>query len=66
MIAKPQPGETFVVSGGAGNVGSIAGQLAKAAGARVIGIAGSSEKVRWMTEDLGFDAGINYKVLHPF
>jgi NADPH-dependent curcumin reductase CurA len=61
-IGKPQPGETVVVSGAAGGVGSVAGQIAriKEAG-RVIGIAGTDEKCRWVVEDLGFDACINYK-----
>eukprot|EP00035_Acanthoeca_spectabilis_P027297 m.466058 g.466058 ORF g.466058 m.466058 type:complete len:425 (+) comp24868_c0_seq1:124-1398(+) len=61
QICQPKAGETVVVSGGAGAVGSIAGQLAKAAGARVIGIAGSDAKVKFMTEEFGFDVGINYK-----
>jgi len=60
-IGKPQPGETVVVSGAAGAVGSIAGQIAKIQGCRVIGIAGTDEKVRWLIEDLGFDAAFNYK-----
>ncbi len=61
-VCELQAGETFVVSGAAGGVGSVAGQLAaiKGAGA-VIGIAGSDEKCRWVVEDLGFDACINYK-----
>lgn len=50
QICQPKAGETVVVSGGAGAVGSIAGQLAKAAGARVIGIAGSDAKVRRLTQ----------------
>ena len=60
-IAKPKPGETFVVSAAAGAVGSIAGQIAKIAGCRVVGIAGTDEKCSWITRDLGFDAAINYK-----
>lgn len=60
-VAKLQAGETFVISGAAGGVGSVAGQLARIAGARVIGIAGTDEKCRWVVEDLGFDACINYK-----
>jgi len=61
-IGHPEPGETFVVSGAAGGVGSIAGQIAKhVVGCRVIGIAGSPEKCRWVVDDLGFDACIDYK-----
>ncbi len=60
-VLKPQPGETVVISAAAGAVGSIAGQVAKAKGARVIGIAGGPDKCRWLTEDLGFDAAIDYK-----
>jgi len=60
-IGKPQAGETVVISGAAGAVGSTAGQIAKIQGCRVVGIAGSDEKVRWLTEDLGFDAAFNYK-----
>ena len=56
----PRPGETVVVSGAAGAVGSVAGQLAGLAGARVVGIAGTDEKCAWLTEALGFDASINY------
>src|SRR5690349_4646605 len=55
-VAKPQPGETFCVSAAAGSVGSIAGQIAKADGARVIGIAGSDRKCGWVVDELGFDA----------
>jgi len=58
---KPQPGEAVVVSGGAGAVGSVAGQIAKIKGCRVVGLAGSDKKAKWLTEDLGFDAAINYK-----
>lgn len=60
-VGRPQPGETFVVSAAAGATGSIAGQIAKIAGARVVGIAGSDEKCAWLTEELGFDAAVNYK-----
>ena len=60
-IGKPKPGETVVVSAAAGAVGSIAGQIAKLKGCRVVGLAGSDEKCRWVVEDLGFDACINYR-----
>jgi len=60
-IAKPQSGETLVVSAAAGATGSIAGQIGKIHGCRVVGIAGSDEKCKWLVEDLGFDAAINYK-----
>ena len=60
-VAQVNEGETVVVSGAAGAVGSVAGQIAKIKGCRVIGIAGGPEKCRWITEDLGFDAAIDYK-----
>ncbi len=60
-IAKPQPGETVVVSAAAGAVGSVAGQIAKLDGARVVGIAGGAEKCAVLTEQLGFDAAVDYK-----
>lgn len=60
-IGKPQPGETVVVSGAAGAVGIAVGQIAKIRGCRVVGIAGSEDKVRVLTEELGFDAAVNYK-----
>lgn len=60
-IGKPQAGETLVVSAAAGAVGSLVGQIGKIKGCRVVGIAGSDEKCRWIREDLGFDAAINYK-----
>lgn len=60
-VLRPQAGETIVISAAAGAVGSIAGQVAKARGARVIGIAGGPDKCRWLTEELGFDAAIDYK-----
>jgi len=59
-IGKPKAGETLVVSGAAGAVGSIVGQIAKIKGLRVIGIAGTNEKIEMLTSDFGFDAGINY------
>ena len=60
-VAKPQPGDIFVVSAAAGAVGSIAGQIAKRDGAHVIGIAGGQRKATYLTERLGFDAAIDYK-----
>lgn len=60
-IGRPQPGETFVVSAAAGAVGSVAGQIAKIKGARVVGIAGGAEKCATLTERLGFDAAVDYK-----
>jgi NADPH-dependent curcumin reductase CurA len=60
-VAKLKEGDVVVVSGAAGAVGSVAGQIAKIKGARVIGIAGGPEKCRWLVEDLGFDASIDYK-----
>jgi len=60
-IGKPMSGEYVVVSGAAGAVGSIAGQLAKARGATVIGLAGTTEKCSWVTDELGFDACVNYR-----
>jgi NADPH-dependent curcumin reductase CurA len=58
---KLKAGDTVVVSGAAGAVGSVAGQIAKIKGCRVIGIAGGPEKCRWLTEELGFDAAIDYR-----
>jgi NADPH-dependent curcumin reductase CurA len=60
-IAKPQKGETLVVSAAAGATGSIAGQIGKIHGCRVVGIAGGPEKCKWITEELGFDAAVDYK-----
>ncbi|MCV7220389.1 NADP-dependent oxidoreductase [Mycolicibacterium elephantis] len=60
-IGKPQPGETVVVSAAAGATGSIAGQIAKIAGARVVGIAGGPQKCRAVVEDFGFDACVDYR-----
>ena len=60
-VGQPKPGETLVVSGAAGAVGSIVGQIGKLKGCRVVGITGSGEKCRWITQGLGFDGAINYK-----
>jgi prostaglandin reductase 1 len=60
-ICQPKEGETVVVSTAAGAVGSLVGQIAKIKGCRVVGITGSDEKCKWLTNDLGFDAAINYK-----
>jgi NADPH-dependent curcumin reductase CurA len=58
---KPKAGETVVVSAAAGAVGSIAGQIAKIKGCKVVGVAGGAEKGRWLVEELGFDAALDYK-----
>lgn len=62
-IGQIKVGETVVVSAAAGAVGSIVGQIAKIKGCRVVGITGSNEKCRWLVEELGFDAAINYKTV---
>jgi len=60
-IGKPKAGETVVVSAGSGAVGSVVGQISKKLGCKVVGIAGSDKKAEYMTNELGFDHGINYK-----
>ena len=60
-IGKPRPGETFVVSAASGAVGSVAGQLAKVAGCRVVGIAGGLAKCEYVVAELGFDACVDHK-----
>ncbi|BCW90555.1 NADPH-dependent curcumin reductase [Alphaproteobacteria bacterium SO-S41] len=60
-IGKPKPGETVVVSAAAGAVGSIVGQIAKLKGCHVVGLAGSDDKCKWVVDELGFDACINYR-----
>lgn len=60
-LCRPKPGDTVVVSGAAGAVGSCAGQIAKLAGCRVIGTAGTDDKIDYLTKELGFDAAFNYK-----
>jgi len=59
--AQPQPGDTVVVSGAAGAVGSVVGQIAKIKGCRAVGIAGGADKCRYLVTALGFDAAIDYK-----
>ncbi len=65
-IGRPEAGETVVVSGAAGAVGTAAGQIAKLRGCRAVGIAGSDAKTEYLVRDLGFDAGINYKSAPDF
>ncbi len=60
-IGRPEPGQTVVVSGAAGAVGSVAGQIARIKGCRAIGIAGGPDKCAWLLDELGFDAAIDYK-----
>lgn len=60
-IGQPKEGETVVVSGAAGAVGMIVGQIAKLKGCRVVGIAGSDEKIAYLKDELGFDEVVNYK-----
>lgn len=65
-ICDPQAGETVVISGAAGAVGMVAGQIAKLRGCRVVGVAGSGAKAAWLLDELGFDAAWNYKVGNDF
>jgi NADPH-dependent curcumin reductase CurA len=60
-VGRPEPGQTVVVSGAAGSVGSVVGQIARIKGARAVGIAGGPEKCKWLVEELGFDAAVDYK-----
>ena len=60
-LGEPKEGETVLVSGAAGATGSVAGQIAKLKGCRVVGIAGGPEKCKWLVEEAGFDDGIDYK-----
>lgn len=60
-VGAAQAGDTVVVSGAAGAVGMVVGQVAKILGCRVVGIAGGAEKCRWLVDELGFDAAIDYK-----
>ena len=65
-VAQPTAGETFVITGAAGAVGSVAGQIANLSGARVVGFAGSDEKVEYLEDELGFDAAINYEATDDY
>ena len=65
-IGKPRPGETVVVSGAAGAVGSVVGQIAKIKDCRAVGIAGADDKVAYLTGELGFDAALNYKTVDDY
>ncbi|MFB6119728.1 MAG: NADP-dependent oxidoreductase [Halobacteriaceae archaeon] len=65
-VLEPGPEDTVVVTGAAGAVGSVAGQIAALSGARVVGFAGSDEKVAFLEDELGFDAGINYKATDDY
>lgn len=60
-IGQPKPGETLVVSAASGAVGAVVGQIGKLKGLRVVGIAGGRDKARYLTDELGFDAGIDYR-----
>lgn len=60
-VGRPAPGETVLVSGAAGATGNVVGQLAKLHGCRAVGIVGSAEKARFVTEELGFDAAVSYR-----
>lgn len=60
-VGQPREGETVLVSAAAGGVGSIVGQIAKIEGCRVVGLAGGEAKCRWLVDELGFDAAIDYK-----
>ncbi|ODM99750.1 Prostaglandin reductase 1 [Orchesella cincta] len=63
-VCQPKSGETVVVSSAAGAVGSLAGQIAKIKGCKVVGFAGSEEKVSWIKDELGFKFAFNYKEVH--
>lgn len=63
-IGQPVAGDTVVISGAAGATGSVVGQLAKAAGCRVVGIAGGPDKCAWLTREAGYDAAVDYKADH--
>jgi len=65
-ICDPQPGETVVVSGAAGAVGSLVGQIAKLKGCHVVGIAGEDDKIKYLTGELGFDGAFNYKTTENY
>jgi NADPH-dependent curcumin reductase CurA len=60
-VGRPEPGQTVLVSAAAGSVGSIVGQIARIKGCRAVGIAGGEDKCRWLVDEVGFDAAIDYK-----
>ena len=60
-VGRPEPGDTVVISAASGAVGAIVGQLAKMAGCRVVGIAGTSQKIAYIVDELGYDHGISYR-----
>jgi NADPH-dependent curcumin reductase CurA len=60
-IGRPEPGQTVLVSGAAGSVGTLVGQIAKIEGCRAVGIAGGEDKCRWLVDEVGLDAAIDYK-----
>ncbi|MDW6001427.1 NADP-dependent oxidoreductase [Vibrio mangrovi] len=60
-VLHPESGQTLVITAAAGSVGSLVGQMAKNQGVRVVGVVGNEEKARWITEELGFDAALNYR-----
>jgi NADPH-dependent curcumin reductase CurA len=60
-VGQPKSGETLLISGAAGSVGSLVGQIGKIKGLRVVGIAGTGEKCKWLLEELAFDGAVNYK-----
>jgi NADPH:quinone reductase len=65
-VCDPKPGETVVVSGAAGAVGSVVGQIAKIKGCRTVGVAGGDDKVAWILDECGFDAAFNYKTVDNY
>lgn len=65
-VCNPKAGETVVVSGAAGAVGSIVGQIAKIKGCRTVGIAGGDDKIEWILKDCGYDAAFNYKTTESY
>lgn len=65
-VCDPKPGETVVVSGAAGAVGSVVGQIAKIKGCRAVGIAGGDDKVAWILSECGYDAAFNYKTTENY
>ena len=65
-VGQPKEGETVLVTGAAGAVGSIVGQIAKIVGCRVVGVAGSDQKIAHVVDELGFDAAFNYKEVNDY